>query len=141
MQGFTTHMHNMIKGTYIYYEDGKEIYRSSNVITQFGKRFITNFIAGNIANAGKDIAVGIDSTAATNLDTRLGFEFYRVPVLLSSTDIQTVDGITTYSVVYKTTLPQDVSGIISEVGIYPSTRLSLNNYDSKFITDFDNILD
>lgn len=131
----------MIKGTYIYYEDGKEVYRSSNVITQFGKRFITNFIAGNIANAGKDIAVGIDSTAATNLDTRLGFEFYRVPVLLSSTDIQTVDGTTTYSVVYKTTLPQDVSGIISEVGIYPSTRISLNNYDSKFITDFDNILD
>jgi hypothetical protein len=32
----------MIKGTYIYYQDGKEIARSSNVITKFGKRFLTN---------------------------------------------------------------------------------------------------
>lgn len=131
----------MIKGTYIFYQDGKEIYRSSNLITKFGKRFLTNFIAGNIPSPTKDMAFGISSTAATVDDTRLDFEFYRCPITLNATDIQTVDSVTTYSVIYKATIPQGVSGVISEVGLFPSTRTSLNNYDSKFITDFSNFLD
>ena len=133
-------MHNMIKGTYIFYENGKEIYRSSNVITKFGKRFFTNSLAGKIDNQSKDIAIGINSTSATADDTRLGFEFYRTPVILSSTDIQTIEGSTTYSVIYKTTIPQDISGLISEIGLYPQTRFSLNNYDNKFLSDFSNYL-
>ena len=140
MQGFTIRLRNMIKGTYIFYENGKEIYRSPNLITKFGKRFLTNVIAGGVSNQLKDIAIGIDSTAATVDDTRLGFEFYRTPVILSSTDIQTTGGTTTYSVVYKCTIPQDISGVISEVGLYPQTRSSLNSYDSKFISDFSNYL-
>jgi hypothetical protein len=131
----------MIKGTYIFYEDGKEIYRSPNVITKFGKRYLTNFVAGNIANLGKDLAFGVDPTTATENDTRLGFEFYRLPIEFGSTDIRTVDDTTTYSVVYKTTLPQDVAGVISEVGLYPAVRTTTNNYDSKFLADFDNVID
>ena len=205
----------MIKGTYVFYQDGKEICRSSNVITKFGKRFLTNFIAGNIANANKDLAFGVDrkeslvtaasastgtvtytannyfsagdtvsiyglSTSAFNLtnvvvasasttqftvtnaatgtavsgstsgrsfkkatdgDTRLGFEFYRLPIQLSSTDIQTSGATTTYSVVYKTTLPQDVSATISEIGLYPSSRSSVNNFDSKYLSDFNDAFD
>ena len=134
-------MHNMIKGTYIFYQDGKEIFRSPNVVTKFGKRFITNFIAGNIEDANKDIAVGIDTTAATDEDTRLGFEFYRLPVTLGSIDIQTDESGTTYSVVYKTTIPQDVAGQINEIGLYPSTRSSINNFDDKFLADFADPLD
>lgn len=107
------------------------------MITKFGKRFFTNQIAGNISNLNKDIAVGIDYTAATENDTRLGFEFYRLPVLFGTTDIQTVDGTTTYSVIFKTTIPQDVSGHINEIGLYPSIRSSINSFDSKFITDFE----
>ena len=205
----------MIKGTYVFYQDGKEICRSCNVITKFGKRFLTNFIAGNIANANKDLAFGVDrkealvtaasastgtvtytannyfsagdtvsiyglSTSAFNLtnvvvasasttqftvtnaatgtavsgstsgrafkkatdgDTRLGFEFYRLPIQLSSTDIQTSGATTTYSVVYKTTLPQDVSATISEIGLYPSSRSSVNNFDSKYLSDFNDAFD
>jgi hypothetical protein len=126
----------MIKGTYILYQDGKEIMRQDNVITKFGKRFITEFIAGNIPNAKKDIAIGITSAAATYDDTRLGFEFYRFPVSFGSTNIQTVSGTTTYGVIYKGTIPQDVAGTVTELGLYPSTRSSSNNYDSKFISDF-----
>lgn len=131
----------MIKGTYIFYDDGKEIGRHHNVITKFGKRFLTNFIAGNISSLGKDMAFGIDNTAATEGDTRLGFEFYRAPVLFGSTDIQTVSSVTSYSVVYKTTIPQDIVGQIYEVGLYPSTRASINNFDSKYISDFSDVLD
>ena len=89
MLGYITLVHNMIKGTYIFYQDNKEIFRSPNIITRFGKRFISNHIAGNIQYSGKDMCFGVDSTAATDLDTRLGFEFYRVPVSLGSTEIQT----------------------------------------------------
>jgi hypothetical protein len=131
----------MIKGTYIYYQDGKEIARSSNVITKFGKRFLTNTIAGNISNLKKDIAVGIDYATATENDTRLGFEFYRVPVFFGSSDIQTVEGVSTYSTIFKTSIPQDVEGHINEIGLYPSTRSSINNFDSKFLTDFSSYLD
>lgn len=132
----------MITGTYIFYEDGKEVARKSNVITKFGKRFLTNFISGN-GKAGtfrKDIALGIDTTSSTENDTRLGFEFYRLPVLFGATDIQTTNGITSYSVIYKTTIPQDVNGEIYEIGLYPSSRSSINNFDSKYISDFDDYL-
>ena len=131
----------MLKGTYIFYQDGKEIYRSENVITKFGKRFLANYIAGNETFASKSMAFGVDSTAATDLDTRLGFEFYRTPVLFGSTDIQTVSGNTSYSVVYKSTIPQDVSGVIKEVGIYPEFRQTLGSFDSKFLLDFEDNLD
>jgi archaellin len=131
----------MIKGTYIYYEDGQEIYRSENVITKYGKRFLTNFISGRDSFASKSMAFGIDSTAAQDTNTRLGFEFYRTPVLFGSTDIQTLNDTTTYAVVYKATIPQDVAGYITEVGLYPEFKESLTSYDSKFIADFDNQLD
>lgn len=129
----------MIKGTYTFYQDGKQIYKSKNVITKFGSRFFTNLIAGNIPLYKLDMAFGVANSTEYPVsvdNTRLGFEFYRVPVTFGSTDIQTTGGVTTYSVVYKTTIPQDVAAKINEVGIYPSTRTSVNNFDSKYISDF-----
>lgn len=200
----------MIKGTFIFSSDGEEILRQSNVITKFGKRYLTSYLAGNMTSSSRDMALGIDrdevlvtaasasagtitytginyysagdvisiyglSTTAFNLtnvtvasatttqftvtnaatgapvanssdgrafkkstdsNTRLGFEFYRVPVTLSSIDIQSASGSSSYAVIYKSTIPQDVAGIISEVAIYPSLRTSVSNYDSKFIADF-----
>jgi len=131
----------MLKGTYIYYENGQEVYRSENVITKYGKRFLTSFLAGRDSFSSKSMAFGIDSTAALDTNTRLGFEFYRTPVLFGSTDIQTLNDATTYSIVYKATIPQDVAGYITEVGLYPEYKESLSSYDSKFIADFDNQLD
>ena len=107
------------------------------MITKFGKRFLTNLIAGNVSNLNKDIAIGIDYTAATENNTRLGFEYYRTPALLGSPDIQTSQGVSSHSVIFKTTIPQDVEGYINEIGLYPSSRTSINNYDSKMITDFE----
>lgn len=205
----------MIKGTYIFSQDGKEIFRQTNVITKFGKRYFTGYLAGNSVSPARDMAFGIDrsevlvtaasasagtvtytgrnyfasgdivsiyglSTTAFNLsnvtvasatstqftvtnsatgtsvsnstsgrafrkasenDTRLGFEFYRLPVSLSSVDIQTSGTTSSYAVVYKATLPQDVAGLVSEIGIYPSIRSSVVNYDSKFLADFYDALD
>jgi len=113
------------------------------MITKFGKRFIAQYLAGNVTFPAQDLAVGIDSTSpdANGNDTRLGFEFYRLPVTLGTIDIQTDEnGDSTYSVVYKATIPQDVAGQIKEIGLYPSSRISVNNFDSKFISDFENNL-
>jgi len=113
------------------------------LITKFGKRFLTSYLAGMVNSPAKDLSFGIDSTAvqANGNDTRLGFEFYRVPVSFGSIDIQTDEsGNSTYSVVYQATIPQDVSGIIKEIGLYPGLKSSSNNYDSKFIADFENNL-
>ena len=116
------------------------------MITKFGKRFLTSYLAGNSTMSSKELAFGIGSTAPDlkGRDTRLDFEFYRVPVELSSIDIsQTgtdVDGdpIFSYGIIFKSTIPQDISGVISEVGLYPGGRTSFNNFDSKFITSFTN---
>lgn len=134
----------MIKGTYIFYEDGKEVLRQDNLITKFGKRFLTSYIAGIVPFGNKDIALGIASGSDYSLsasNSRLGFEFYRLPVRFGSIDIQPVNDGFSYGVIFKTTLPQDVSGVIKEIGLYPNKRTSTNNFDSKFITAFeDNLL-
>jgi hypothetical protein len=112
------------------------------MITKFGKRFLIDFIAGNSNFTSKDLAIGIAtgtqlSEADTN--TRLGFEIYRLPVNLSSINIESdgTGGFNYYSI-FKTTIPQDISGVITEIGLYPGLRKSINFYDSKFITAFEN---
>jgi hypothetical protein len=176
------------------------------MITKFGKRFLTSHMAGMVDFTTKDLALGIGDIAVNSEgnDTKLNFEFYRLPATLSSVDIRSanitgvagngtsitytadnnfsvgqtikITGISpaqynlssaviasstntqftvtnsatgayasggyasSYSVIYKATIPQDISGVISEVGLYPGSRKSNNNYDSKFITSFDNNL-
>ena len=111
------------------------------MITRFGKRFITNLIAGNVSFSNRELALGIGSTAATDLDTRLEFEFYRMPVTFGSIDIQPNGlGGFNYAVVYKGTIPQDVAGDIKEMAQYSGSKTSQNLFDSKFIADFENNL-
>ena len=127
-------------GEYVFYEDGKEVYRSKNLLTKFGKRYLTQYLAGQSTTSLKDIALGVGSTAATVNDTQLGFEFYKSPVSMNSIDIQTnlLTGISTYGVVHKTTIPVDVAGIINEVGLFPSVALSSTDYASNSISTFEN---
>jgi hypothetical protein len=128
-----------IFGEYIFYEDSKELYRSKNLLTKFGKRYLTQYLAGQSNTNLKSIALGVGSTAATVNDTQLGFEFYRSPVSMSSIDIQTSSstGLSTYGVVYKTTIPVDVTGIINEVGLFPAVSLGSTDYASNSISTFE----
>lgn len=115
------------------------------MITKFGKRFLTNYLAGNSNFSQKDLAFGLSSTTPNTSgdDTRLGFEVYRIAANLSSIDISQTgtDGsgnpIYSYSVIYRATLPQSFSGVISEVGLYPGERTSINSFDSKLLSTFD----
>ena len=116
------------------------------MITKFGKRFLTSYLSGNESFLNKELAFGIGSTPSDikGNDTRLDFEFYRTPVELSSFNViqngvdADGDPVYEYFVTYKSTIPQDVSGVISEIGLYPGGRQSFNNFDSKFITSFTN---
>jgi len=127
-------------GEYVFYDNDKEIYRSKNLLTKFGKRYLTQYLAGQSNTSLKDISLGVGSTAATVNDTQLGFEFYKSPVSMSSIDIQTSSstGLSTYGVVYKTTVPVDVAGIINEVGLFPTVSLNSTDYSSNSISTFEN---
>ena len=110
------------------------------MLTKFGKRYLTQYLAGQSTNTLKDIALGVGSTAATVNDTQLGFEFYKSAVTMNSIDIQTSSstGISTYGVVHKTTIPVDVAGIINEVGLFPNVILGSTDYASNSISTFEN---
>ena len=109
------------------------------MITKFGKRFITSYLANGLNFNSKEIAVGIGSLAPTVNDTDLQFEFYRSGVSLGSIDIQTntSTGQTTYAVVYKAILPTDVEGIISEIGIFPTAFAQNTDYSSRYVSSFE----
>lgn len=110
------------------------------MITKFGKRFLTNFIAGNTSFSSKEIAIGIATNteyALSDTNSRLGFEFYRVPARVGGVDIDASVTPTKYTVIYSATLPTNIAGRINEIGIYPGEKTSKNSFDSKFITDFE----
>jgi hypothetical protein len=126
-------------GEYVFYEDNKEIYRSKNLLTKFGKRYLTQYLAGQSTGTLKDIALGVGATAATVNDTQLGFEFYKSAVSMNSIDIQTnsLTGVSTYGVVHKTTIPVDIAGVINEVGLFPNVILGSTDYASNSISTFE----
>lgn len=131
-----------IKGSYKIYQDGVELCSQDNLLTKFGKRFLTNYLAGVTSFNSKNIVIGLGDTAPTVNDNRLDFEFYASPVDISSPNIDTdpITGITTYSVIYKTSLPNDVAGIINEIGLFPSQSTTKTDYSDRYISSFENSL-
>jgi hypothetical protein len=110
------------------------------MITKFGKRFLANFISGNSQFALKEMALGIATNIEyplSNTNSRLGFEFYRVPIRQGGIDIDSSVTPTKYTVIYSATLPTNIAGKINEIGIYSGQSYSKNLYDSKFISNFE----
>jgi hypothetical protein len=110
------------------------------VITKFGKRFLANFVAGNSSFASKEMALGIATSseyALADTNSRLGFEFYRVPIRQGGIDIDTSVSPAKYTVIYSATIPTNIAGKINEIGIYSGQSYSKNLYESKFISNFE----
>lgn len=110
------------------------------MITKFGKRFLANFVAGNSSFASKEMALGIATSteyALSDTNSRLGFEFYRVPIRQGGIDIDTSVSPAKYTVIYSATIPTNLAGKINEIGIYSGQSYSKNLYDSKFISNFE----
>lgn len=110
------------------------------MITRFGKRFLIDFIAGNRTFFDKVLAVGIAKNSEYELadtNTRLGFEFYTVPIIFGGIDIDTSVEPYTYRAIYSTKLPANLAGRINEIALYPGRRSSTNAYGNQFITTFE----
>ena len=110
------------------------------MITKFCKRFLTNFIAGNSSFASKEMAIGIatgSEYALSDTNSRLGFEFYRIPIRQGGIDIDSTVSPTKYTVIYSATIPTNIAGKINEIGIYSGESYTRNLYTSKFISDFE----
>jgi hypothetical protein len=110
------------------------------MITKFGKRFLANFVAGNSAFASKEMALGISTSTEyplSDTNSRLGFEFYRVPIRQGGIDIDTSVSPAKYTVIYSATIPTNIAGKINEIGIYSGQSYSKNLYESKFISNFE----
>jgi len=110
------------------------------MITKFGKRFLTDYIAGNRTFFDKVLSVGIATNAEyplSDTNSRLGFEFYSVPVFFGGIDVDTSTSPYTYTAIYSTKLPANLAGKINEIALYPGRRVSNNSYDSRFITTFE----
>ena len=58
-----------LSGHYVFIQDGKEIYKSKNILTKFGKRYLTQYLAGQSFVKDKDIAIGIGSSTASENNT------------------------------------------------------------------------
>jgi hypothetical protein len=112
------------------------------MITKFGKRFLANFVAGNSSFASKEMALGIATGSSleyplSDTNSRLGFEFYRVPIRSGGIDIDASVSPVKYTAIYSATIPTNIAGKINEIGIYSGQSSSRNLYDSKFISNFE----
>jgi len=110
------------------------------MITKFGKRFLTSYIAGNNTLDSKEMALGIATNAEyplSDTNSRLGFEFYRVPIRQGGIDIDASTNPVTYTVIFSATLPTNISGKINEIGIYSGQSYTRNLYNSQFISNFE----
>ena len=108
----------MVKnGTYRIFQDGELVAESKNLLTTAGKRVLASYIAGVSPSWAGAIAAGVITTAAAVGDKHLGFEFARCETKARSVNF---GGGTAgaHRIILKGTLPQDVSGIINELGIY-----------------------
>lgn len=94
--------------------------------------FIKRFLAGTAGDVVGALSIGVDSTAATLGDTRLGFEFGRIPVSNIAYD-KANDRL-----VFKGSIPEEVSGKVYEVGLWTAETDSLaGNQASRLVTTFD----
>jgi hypothetical protein len=119
-----------VKGTYRFYQDGKLIGESENLLTTQGKRAILSYLAQRGVSIGRAISVGTGSTPATVDDESLEFEFLRSPITSVSPDY--ING----KIIFKTVIQPAVSGSIYEVGLFSQVDAG-GFYGSRLITSFD----
>ncbi len=100
------------------------------MITTAGKSHILRRNAGIVNTIADTIALGVSSTSESLTDTKLAQEFLRLPVNSVYPDVD--NG----TVIFKTTVPAEISGKIYEVGLIASSAVDIENAYDKLITSF-----
>jgi hypothetical protein len=122
----------MLKGTYVFKQNGVEVGRSENIITTNGKNAILQYLSGSIQEWASSIAVGTINTTPTVNDLTLAYEIARSPVTLKSYKIGTPNLL-----IVKGTLDASIAANIYEIGVFPITTSKVfGRRDTLIITDF-----
>lgn len=125
-------MDMMLKGTYIFKQNGIEIGRSENIITNSGKKAILKYLSNSISDWASSISVGAIPTAASASDATLYYETARSAVTMKSYRSGTPNLI-----VVKGTLDASIAANIYEIGVYPNTTAQIFGVrDQMILTDF-----
>jgi hypothetical protein len=122
----------MLKGTYVFKQDGQEIGRSENLITTNGKNAILQYLSGSLTDWATSIGVGAMDVTPTVSDLGLSYEIARSVVTLKSFKVGSPNLL-----VVKGTIAPSVSANIYEVGIFSSaTAKTFGERDLLVLTDF-----
>ena len=103
-----------MRGVYRFIEEGKVVEESENSITTTGKLLVARYLAGLISSYAGAIVVGVDSTAATVNDVRLGYETARAPISVRNVTGPSAD---IFQISFKAALPSEMDGYLKEAGL------------------------
>jgi hypothetical protein len=109
-----------MKGTYIFKQNGLELGRCENVITTAGKAQIAKSLSNQTSQWAGTIAIGSGTSAAAEANVKLDFEYGRGAVI----SISSASGVPSAGktrLTAKAVLSENISGKISEVGLFSST--------------------
>lgn len=129
------------KGTYVFSQNGVEVGRSNNLVTDIGRKIILQYLSRAREEWAADMAIGSLNTTPLSSDTQLNFETGRYPVTLktflsaTSTDPDLI--------VVRATIPENVYANIYEIGLYPTkTSFStVSNRNNIMLSDFSDLTD
>jgi hypothetical protein len=122
----------MLKGTYVFKQDGKEVGRSENIITNNGKNAILQYLSGSLQEWASSLAVGTINTTPTASDLTLKYEIARSAITLKSYKVGSPNLL-----IVKGTLDASIAANIYEVGVFPITTAKVfGKRDTLIITDF-----
>lgn len=123
-----------MRGYYRFTQDGEVVGEYENAITTTGKLLVARYLASLINSYAGAIVVGVDSTAATISDTRLGYETARVPIAVRNVTGPSSD---VFQISFKGTLPSEMEGYIKESGIISQVFNKYSgSYGDRLLTRF-----
>ena len=125
----TLNLSKSLKGEYIFYKDGIEVARSTNIITNNGKEQIINYLSRQNSEYGSRIILGCGSSTPAATDDFVGFEMFPTPVQFKTVDYTQ----TPTQIVFRTTLPSTFKGVVYESGL--STAGGVNMSDLNDVND------
>lgn len=120
-------------------QNGVEIGRSSNLITDIGRKIILQYLTRAREEWAADMAIGALNTTPTKSDTQLNFETGRYPVILKSFSSATLTDPDL--LVVRATLPENLYANIYEIGVYPTTTSfsTISNRNNIILNDFSDL--
>ena len=105
-----------ITGTFVITKGNKEVFRSSNIITDAGRIVILKYMSGGGDFFADSLAIGVDTSAPATTDTGLGFEVSRLPITVSVSDPENS------KVLFKSSFPEGIQLKINEIGLFSSQQ-------------------